>query len=278
MGGFFEKLNQAISMNNSLVCVDLDPSQAETPACPEILDFNRAVIETTVRSVCAYKFNLAYFEALGIEGWKLLKDTIDCVPKNIPVIADAKCGDIGNTARYYAEAIFDHLGCDALTANPYMGQDSIEPYLAYRGKGVFILCRTSNPGATDFQDLLIETNGVARPLFRTVARKAHDWNTSDNIGLVMGAENPEALRTIRQDYPDMMLLVPVVDARGTNLSTVLACGANNDGAGIIISVGLQVSRASDGSDFARAASEELTQIVNSLNNIRNAWASMHEAD
>jgi orotidine-5'-phosphate decarboxylase len=139
---FLEKLNLAMARNNSLLCVGLDPDPAKLPPGVDVLTFNKAIIQATQHSVCAYKPNLAFYEALGADGWRILKETIDAVPPDIPVIADAKRGDIGNTAQAYATAIFEHLGCDAVTVSPYMGRDSLEPFLNYHDRGIFILCRT----------------------------------------------------------------------------------------------------------------------------------------
>jgi orotidine-5'-phosphate decarboxylase len=176
----------------------------------DILEFNRGIIDATADLVCAYKPNLAFYEAFGLEGLVALEKTVKYIPEGIPVIGDAKRGDIGNTARRYAEALFSAFGFDAATLNPYLGYDSVEPFLEYPDKGVFILCRTSNPGALDFQAL--RCGDV--PLYEVVAQKAKEWDRYGNIGLVVGATYPEELRRIRQLCPQMPLLIPGLGAQG----------------------------------------------------------------
>ena len=177
---FLEKLLMASRRQNSLLCVGLDPEPNRLPAelreVPEakaVVRFCRTIIEATLPYVCAYKPNLAFFDGLGAGGMQAFQEVLGAIPTRVPVIADARRGDIGNTARNYASALFDVYGCDAATVNPYLGYDSVAPFLAYREKGVLVLCRTSNPGARDFQDVLVQAeNGEARPLYGVVARRA----------------------------------------------------------------------------------------------------------
>jgi orotidine-5'-phosphate decarboxylase len=265
--------------NDSLLCLGLDPDATQMPPGVDILDFNKAIIEATAHSVCAYKPNFAFYEALGVEGWRILQETIDFIPDDIPVIADAKRGDIGNTSRSYARAIFDELGFDAVTVNPYLGYDAVEPFLDYEDKGVFILCRTSNSGAVDFQSLKVKTDDTETMLYQFVARKAHEWNKKGNIGLVVGGTYPEELQIIRQSYPSMPLLVPGVGAQGGDLKTVLTYGASYDGTGLIINISRQILYASrGGSDYAQAAGDAASNIVRAMNYIRTAWKRNQEAD
>jgi len=203
---FIEKLTNATRKNKSLLCVGLDPDPARMPGKISIFEFNNTIIGATSDLVCAYKLNLAFYEAQGDEGLDALKRTIKCIPADIPIIGDAKRGDIGNTAKAYARAIFDNLNFDATTVNPYLGFDSIEPFIQYHDKGIFILCRTSNAGALDFQSLRCETESGSHPLFELVALKAREWNIHGNIGLVVGATYPEELKLIRQSHPNMPLL------------------------------------------------------------------------
>ncbi|MFH0913691.1 MAG: orotidine-5'-phosphate decarboxylase, partial [Chloroflexota bacterium] len=189
---FPEKLARAVRENSSLVCVGLDPDPELMPRMG-VLHFNQAIIDATADLVCAYKLNFAFYEALGTRGLNILKLTRQHIPPDIPVIGDGKRNDIGNTAKAYARAIFDYFGFDATTVNPYLGFDSLKPFVDYRDKGIFILCRTSNPGALDFQSLGCDCEGGSRPLFEVVADKAGEWNTSGNIGLVVGATYPEEL-------------------------------------------------------------------------------------
>ncbi|NLE08822.1 MAG: orotidine-5'-phosphate decarboxylase, partial [Dehalococcoidales bacterium] len=173
---FTEKLLNASRRNNSLLCVGLDTDPSLIPEHVSVLDFNKGIIDATKDLVCAYKPNLGFYEAQGIEGLELLRDTVKYIPDDIPVIADAKRGDIGNTAKGYAKAIFEIFGFDAITANPYLGLDSLVPFTAYEDKFVFVLCRTSNPGAVDFQSLPCETTGGTRPLYEIVAEKVSELN------------------------------------------------------------------------------------------------------
>jgi orotidine-5'-phosphate decarboxylase len=191
---FSDKLLAASRRNESLLCVGLDPAPESMPKVG-FLEFNKAIIDATADLVCAYKPNLAFYEASGVEGLKVLQKTIEHIPDHIPIIGDGKRGDIGNTARAYAKALFVTFGFDAATVSPYLGFDSIEPFIEYNEKGVFILCRTSNPGAMDFQSL-VDVRGT--PLYETVARRAKEWNVHGNIGLVVGATYTEELKAIRQ--------------------------------------------------------------------------------
>ena len=266
--GFFAEIDEAARKNNSLLCVGLDPDPDLLPQGINPLDFNKAVIDATSNLVCAYKPNLAFYEAGGLAGWELLEKTLDYIPKGIPVIADAKRGDIGNTAKAYASAIFTGLGAGAATVNPYLGFDSIEPFLDYKDKGVFILCRTSNPGASDFQSLRLTYDGREQALYQAVAKKSNEWNKNGNIGLVVGATFPEELKVLRQAYPDMPFLIPGVGAQGGDLKTAVACGINKDGFGIIINSSRQVLYASRGRDFARAASSSALKLRDDINMFR----------
>jgi len=258
---FFDKLERAARKNGSLLCVGLDPDPALMPvddACPpeaRVAAFNRAIIEATRDYVCAYKPNLAFYEALGEKGYAALRETLAAIPADIPVIGDAKRGDIGNTAKAYARALFDELGFDAATVNPYLGGDAVEPFLERQEKAAFILCRTSNPGARDLQDLAVTDGDGTRPLFEVVAEMAARWNTRGNVGLVVGATYPDELRRVRQLCPDMTFLVPGVGAQGGDLAAVMANGLDAKGGGLIINVSRQVLYASKGADFAQAAGE-----------------------
>jgi orotidine-5'-phosphate decarboxylase len=252
--GFFDKLERAARRNGSLLCVGLDPDPAQMPL-PDVAAFNRAIIEATAELVCAYKPNLAFYEALGERGLAALRDTLAAIPPDIPVIADGKRNDIGNTARAYARALFDELGVDAATVNPYLGGDAVEPFLEREEKAVFVLCRTSNPGARDLQDLSVSApdGGEARPLFEVVAEMARRWNSRGNVGLVVGATYPEELGRVRRLCPEMTFLVPGVGAQGGDVAAVMRNGLDRDGRGLIINVSRQVLYASREKDFAVAA-------------------------
>lgn len=249
---FFEKLQRASEKNESLLCVGLDPDPALMPI-NDISEFNRAIIEATSDFVCAYKPNLAFYEALGEKGYAALRETLKAIPGDIPVIADAKRGDIGNTAKAYARALFDELGFDAATVNPYLGGDAVEPFLEREEKAAFILCRTSNPGARDLQDRMVSEGDRQRPLFEVVAEMAKGWNRRGNVGLVVGATYPDELRRVRGLCPEMTFLVPGVGAQGGDVTAVMANGLDAKGGGLIINVSRQVLYASKGPDFAAAA-------------------------
>ena len=263
MAAFKEKLSGATARNSSLLCIGLDPQVEKMPQGVGILEFNQAIIEATKDLVCAYKPNLAFYEALGDKGYEILKKTVESIPQEIPVIADAKRGDIGNTSKAYASTIFDGLGADAVTVNPYLGYDSLDPFIEYKDKGIFILCRTSNPGSEDFQELKIE--GKKKRLFELVAEKGAEWNIFNNIGLVVGATYPEEIKLIRQMNPRMPLLIPGVGAQGGDLKAVVECGADAEGAGIIICSSRQILYASSGKDFARAARKAAQSLRDEIN-------------
>jgi orotidine-5'-phosphate decarboxylase len=258
---FTDKLLNASRKNKSWLCIGLDPDPELMPGV-DVLQFNKAIIEATCDLVCAYKPNLAFYEALGTEGLAILEKTVKYIPGDIPVIGDAKRGDIGNTAKAYARALFSILGFDAATVNPYLGFDSIEPFINHQDKGVFILCRTSNRGATDFQNLC--TNDV--PLYEAVVRKAKEWNIYGNIGLVVGATYPEELKKVRSICPEMCLLIPGIGAQGGDLASAVGYGVDARGEKAIINVSRQILYASKGKDFAQAArnmAEKIRQQINS---------------
>jgi len=246
---FIDKLLSAARRNKSWLCIGLDPDPALMPET-SLLDFNKAIVDATADLVCAYKPNLAFYEALGIDGIKALQKTTEYIPDYIPIIGDGKRGDIGNTAKAYAKALFEIFDFDAATINPYLGYDSIKPFLEYEDRGVFILCRTSNPGAVDFQSL-VDAQGT--PLYEVVARKAREWDTRGNIGLVVGSTYPDELKAIRQLCPEMPLLIPGIGAQGGDLALAAKNGTNARGEKAIITSSRQVLYASKGKDFAKAA-------------------------
>jgi orotidine-5'-phosphate decarboxylase len=258
---FVTKLVNAARKNDSWLCIGLDPDPALMPEL-DALEFNKAIIDATSDLACAYKPNLGFYEALGIEGLAVLEKTLAHIPRDIPVIGDAKRGDIGNTARAYAKALFSTFGFDAATVSPYLGFDSIEPFISYQDKGVFILCRTSNPGAADFQDLQCDTGAS---LYEAVARKASEWNIYGNIGLVVGATCPGELKKIRSICPEMCLLIPGVGAQGGDLASAVKYGVDARGERAIINVSRQILYASKGKDFAEAARNTAQRIRSQIN-------------
>jgi orotidine-5'-phosphate decarboxylase len=273
---FLEKLLAASRRNNSLICVGLDPEYTQIPSHlrnhPDpILSFNRAIIEATADFVCAYKPNLAFYEALGPAGLITLQETLRLIPQHIPTIGDAKRGDVPNTARQHARALFEVYGFDAITVNPYLGRDSLQPFLDYRDKGVFVLCRTSNPGARDLQDAHVnEGKTEQEPLYERVARQVLEWNTATgNAGLVVGATYPEELQRIRQMAPGLPLLIPGIGAQGGNLLSAARDGADAAGERAIISISRSIIYASSGHDFAESAAQVTRRLRDTTNQARH---------
>jgi uridine monophosphate synthetase len=254
--GFFQKLMARIDANDSLLCVGLDPdpSRFSPPLLEEaspIFAFNKRIVDATQDLVCAYKPNIAFYEAVGLPGMEALKATIEYVPDEIPVILDAKRGDIGSTARAYATAAFEVWGADAVTVNPYLGYDAVEPFLAYDDKAVFLLCHTSNPGARDFQNLRFH----GQPLHEIVARKALEWGAA----LVVGATYPQALRQIRELAPQSWILVPGIGAQGGDLEVALAAGLNSQGHGLILNASRSIIYAPDPHEAAMELRDRINQ-------------------
>ena len=275
---FLEKLLTASRQQNSLLCIGLDPEPKRFPAqlrdmpvARAVTHFCRAIVEATAPYVCAYKPNLAFFEVLGPEGMYVFQEVLHAIPAEIPIIVDAKRGDLGNTARNYAATVFDVYGCDAVTVNPYLGYDSVAPFLAYHEKGVILLCRTSNPSARDFQDLLVQNEkGEVRPLYEVVAQRVQSWNKEGNCGLVVGATYPQELRTIRSMFPDMPILIPGVGAQGGDLEASVLAGMDAFGERAIIAVSRSVLYAGNGSDYATAAATEAGILRDRINRARKS--------
>jgi orotidine-5'-phosphate decarboxylase len=257
---FLSKLMGAQRNQNSLLCVGLDadtkllPSNVRKAPNPA-LEFNKRIIEATHDLVCAYKLNLAFYEALGDLGWETMRQTLAMIPGNIITIGDGKRGDIGNTSAQYAKALFE-LGFDAVTVNPYMGFDSIEPFLKDSQRGAFILALTSNPGSKDFQRLRVGRV----PLYEKVAATAKKWNKNKNVGLVVGATYPKELSRIRKIVPTMPLLIPGIGKQGGDLKSSIRFGCDKHGELALINASRSVIYASLGEDFAAAARREATKL------------------
>jgi orotidine-5'-phosphate decarboxylase len=266
--GFISRLYAAAERNDSLVCVGLDPELERLPAriraLPRaIFEFNRCIVDATAEYACCYKPQFAHYAAVGAEDQLLA--TIDYIHERhpaLPVILDSKRGDIGSTAAKYAQESFERYGADAVTVNPYLGSDSVEPYLKWSDRGVIVLCRTSNPGARDFQDL--ESNG--KRLYRHVAeRVARDWNSAGNCMLVIGATFPGELAEIRGVVGEMPFLVPGVGAQGGDVAAAVRAGRASNGLGMVLNSSRGILYASSGSDFeaaARAATLALRDEIN----------------
>ena len=258
---FFENLEHRKAEINSLLCIGLDPDPAKLPQIlandPDpMLSFNREIINATHNLAACYKPQIAYYAASGRED-TLLATIEHAKAKGVPVLLDAKRGDIGSTAEMYAEELFTRFGADAVTINPYMGQDAMQPFLDYKDKGVYILCRTSNPGGSDLQNLILESG---KHLYEHVAELAVErWNGNNNVGLVVGATRPEEIQHIRQITGDIDFLLPGVGAQGADVSAMMANGA---GGGMTINSSRAIIYASAESDFAEAAARaaDLTRV------------------
>ena len=253
---FIESLSQAWQRNRSLVCVGLDPEPTKFPAHlrddPDaIFEFCRAIVDATADVVCCFKPQFAHFAARSAEdALQRLIAHIHAQHPGVPVILDAKRGDIGSTAAFYAAEAFDRYGADAVTVNPYLGRDSLEPFLARADKGVVILCRTSNAGARDLQDLDVGGRKLYQHVAETAAR---EWNANGNCLLVVGATYPGELADVRAIVGEMPLLVPGVGAQGGDVEAVVRNGATKDGTGLVISSSRAILYAGSGVDFADAA-------------------------
>lgn len=257
---FQQKLEAIQDKNNSLLCVGLDPISSKLPKkfsedTNPLFSFNKAIIDATHEFVCAYKPNSAFYEALGERGVGELKATCDYIRimyPEIPIILDAKRGDIGSTNEGYTEYAFDYLQVDAITLHPYLGKESLEPFFTYTDKGLIFLCRTSNPGAGEFQDLKL--NG--EPFYKYVAQEVSGkWNSNNNCLLVVGATYPEELAEVRKLVGDMIFLVPGIGAQGGEVEATVKAGKNSHGKGMIISSSRGIIFASSGEDFAQKAAD-----------------------
>ena len=268
---FIEKLKQAWRNNNSLVCVGLDPEPSRFPAHlradPDaIFAFCRAIVDATADAACCFKPQFAHFAARSAEDTlQRLVAHIHAKHPGVPVILDAKRGDIGSTAAFYAAEAFDRYGADAVTVNPYLGRDSLDPFLARADKGVVILCRTSNAGARDLQDLDVGGKKLYQHVAATAAR---EWNANGNCLLVTGATYPGELAAVRAIVGEMPLLVPGVGAQGGDVEAVVRNGATKDGTGLVISSSRAILYAGSGRDFAEAARNAAIALKNEINRHR----------
>jgi orotidine-5'-phosphate decarboxylase len=269
---FIHKINNIQKENNSLLCIGLDTDVRKIPTSirrtkNSQLEFNKKIIDATKDLVCAYKLNLAFYESAGERGYETIHKTLEGIQNNIVTIADGKRGDIGNTAEQYAKLIYDDWKFDATTVNPYMGKDSIEPFIKDEKHCAFLLALTSNPGSKDFQYLDVK----GRPLYEHVAAKATRWNTKKNIGLVVGATHPLELKRIRSMAPGMPLLIPGIGAQQGDLEKTICYGCNKGGGLVLINISRGVIYASSGKDFARRAREEATKIKDQINYFRKEY-------
>ena len=256
-----QELIQQIKEKRSFLCVGLDTDLEKIP--PHLLEmedpifeFNKAIIDATKNYCVAYKPNIAFYECLGIKGWQSLEKTLKYIPKNIFTIADAKRGDIGNTSSYYAKTFFEYLNCDSVTIAPYMGEDSITPFLDFKNKWAIVLALTSNKGALDFQAI---KNQEGKELFKSVLEKTSAWGTPENLMYVVGATRAEQIGEVRKVVPDHFFLVPGVGAQGGSLEDVCNYGWNDD-CGLLVNSSRGIIYASNKEDFAEVAKYEAKKI------------------
>ena len=268
-----QQLHEQILQKKSFLCVGLDPDLTKIPSHlleteDPIFEFNKAIIDATHDLTVGYKPNTAFFEAYGIKGWMSLQKTINYINENFPemfTIADAKRGDIGNTSSMYAKAFFEDLNFDSVTVAPYMGKDSVEPFLAFENKHTIMLALTSNEGAFDFQTLT--TNG--KELYKRVLETSKTWKNSENLMYVVGATKAEYFADIRKIVPDSFLLVPGIGAQGGSLSEVCKYGMN-DKVGLLVNSARAIIYASKGTDFAEKAREEALKVQGEMEEILNS--------
>lgn len=265
---FLQRLAHTSQSHHSLLCVGLDPDLTQLPSTVRadtdpVYAFCTRIIEATADLVCAFKPNIAFFEALGTTGFETLQRVIQTIPNHIPVILDAKRGDIDSTAKAYAHAIFDILGVHAVTLNPYLGSDALEPFLQYQDRGCILLCKTSNPGSADIQDKRLEDG---RPLYLEVARQARDtWNTYNNVGLVVGATYPAIIQEVRDVCPDLPFLIPGVGMQGGNLTATVQAAVTSHHQHVVINVSRSILYASSEDNFAEVARNKALYFRNAIN-------------
>lgn len=260
---FVEKLRTAQQANRSFLCVGLDPDPELMPH-KDVTSFLSEIVEATKDLVCAYKPNFAFFEAFGMGGMQMMLESLQGVPPHIPIIADAKRGDIGNTARFYAKAIFEEYDFDAVTVNPYGGRDAVQPFAAYGERGVLVWCRSSNPGAADLQDVRAD-DGEA--FYEKTAQLARSLNEHGNVGLVAGATWPEQIERVREICPEQVILVPGVGAQDGELEAAVQAASDTKGEGFIINASrgvLYASRSGDYAGNARRAAQGLRSRISTM--------------
>jgi orotidine-5'-phosphate decarboxylase len=269
---FYDKLRAAQVRNNSLLCVGLDPDINKIPKhllreSNPIGKFCQDIIEATSDLVCAYKLNLAFFEALGESGWSTVHRVLACIPNHVIAIGDAKRGDIGNTADMYARSLFDDFGFSAATVSPYMGEDSVRPFTKDPERGSFVLALTSNPGAKDFQYLKVK----GKPLYEHVIARAQKWNNHANIGFVVGATRPVQLKRVRQLVPNVPLLIPGIGAQGGDVKLAVRYGCDANGTMALINASRSVLYASGGEGFAESARSAARALRDEMNTYRRQF-------
>jgi orotidine-5'-phosphate decarboxylase len=262
-----------MTASRSFLCVGLDPDPSRMPV-PDVADFNRAIVDATADLVCAYKPNLAFYEALGVPGLTALEHTIEHIRANAPaavLIGDGKRGDVGSTSAAYAKAMFDVWGFDATTVNAWGGGESLAPFLNYADKGVYVWCRSSNPGAAELQDVLLERDdGGSERVFERLAQGVTRWESKAAVGLVAGAPYPEDMAVLRRLAPAASILAPGVGAQGGSLEATVKAGMGADGRRLIVNSSRGVLYASSSRDFADAARTAASKLRDDINGIVTA--------
>lgn len=266
---FLEKFNARVEAVNSLLCIGLDPVSARLPqgfngSPSSVVAFCKEIIEATHEYAAAYKPNLAFFMALGLDGFGALDAVRNAIPDDIPVVLDGKLNDMGETAKAYSSAVFDTFGFDALTVAPYLGEDALAPYLERQGKGVIILCKTSNPGSGDLQDLALESG---QPLYLHVADRCAAWdaNYPADIGMVVGATYPEQLVEVRRRCPEQAILLPGLGAQGGDTAASVRAGTTRRGGGLLCSASRAIMYADKTASFADASRNAAKQLRDEIN-------------
>ncbi|HET6271502.1 MAG TPA: orotidine-5'-phosphate decarboxylase [Bacteroidota bacterium] len=266
---FYQAIRSIQREHKSLLCVGLDTDVRKIPKFllshrDPVQEFNSRIIEATRDIVCAYKINLAFYEAMGECGWRTVQQTLACIPEEVVTIGDAKRGDIGNSAELYARSIMDDYNFASCTVNPYMGEDAVRPFAENRAKGAFVLAVTSNPGAKDFQYLSV--NG--KPLYERVIATVKKWNTKRNLGLVVGATRPSEMARVRKLVPEMPLLIPGIGAQGGDVKSTVRYGCDVRGEMAIINASRSIIYASNGEDFAEASRMAAMKLRDEINAYR----------
>ena len=272
MTAFVNRLERACEANLSLVCVGLDPDPDRLPVA-DVLGFNRAIVDATGDLVCAYKPNMAFYEALGLPGLQALQGTVEYIHRTVPhalVIGDGKRGDVSPSAQAYARAAFQVWGFDAVTVNAWGGLDSIAPFLEDEQRGAFIWCRGSNPGSADLQDLTAGTGAGPVAVYQHLAALSRSWDRAGNVGLVVGATYPRQLEEVRAACPDMPILIPGVGAQGGDLEAAVRLGTNAQGRLAVVSSSRSIIYASRGPDFAAAARAKAEELRREINRVLDA--------
>ncbi len=267
MARFVDLLDATTRKNQSLLCVGLDPWLPSMPV-DDIATFTSAIIEATADLVCAFKPNIAFYEAEGFDGLRALQQTIATAKaRGVPVILDAKRGDFAPSAQAYAKAVFEGWDADAVTVSPYMGGDSLEPFLNYGERGIIVLCRTSNAGSGDFQSLVTDAGAS---LYKQVARRAKEWDAQGNVGLVVGATYPDELAQVRSICPAMPILIPGLGAQGGELEASVRAGLDASGMRGVFNSSRGIIYASKGADYADAARAAALGLRDAINAERDA--------